>query len=122
MIVGCDSVSVAKFFTSQPCVNVLWQNHDSITLVSSPKILFCVADSRTMQNKITECPAEEAAAAAAAAVDDRATIDWGRATKLGVEMKNILPSSLGEIDGGGGAPGFVLQERGEENKLYFWGR
>jgi hypothetical protein len=64
----------------------------------------------------------EAAAAAAAAVDDRATIDWGRATKLRVEMKNILPSSLGEIDGGGGAPGFVLQERGEENKLYFWGR
>ena len=58
-----------------------------------------------MQNKITECPAEEAAAAAAAAVDDRATIDWGRATKLGVEMKNILPSSLGEIGGGGGGCG-----------------
>ncbi len=68
-------------------------------------------------------------AAAAAGVDDRAIIDWGRATKLGVEMKNILPSSLGEIGGGGGgcggegvAPGFVLQKRGEEHKLYLLGR
>ena len=55
-------------------------------------------------------------------MDDQATIDWGRATKLGVEMKNILPSSLGEIGGGGGVPGFVLQELGEEHKLYFLGR
>ena len=61
-------------------------------------------------------------AAVAVAVDNRATIDWGRATKLGVEMKNILPSSLGEIGGGGGVPGFVLQELGEEHKLYFLGR
>jgi hypothetical protein len=38
-------------------------------------------------------------------VDDQATIDWGRVTKLRVEMKNILPSSLGEIDGGGGGCG-----------------
>ena len=66
MIVGCDSVSVAKFFTLQPCVNVLRQNHDSITLVSPPNFLFCAADSRTMQNKITECPAEEVAVAAVA--------------------------------------------------------
>ena len=76
-----------------------------------------------MQNKITEYPAEEAVAAAAvaAAVDDRATIDWGRTTKLGVEMKNILPSSLGEIGGGGGAPDFVLQERGERStRSIFW--
>ena len=47
LIVVCDSVSVAKFFTLQPCVNVLRQIRDSITLVSSPIFLFCAADSRT---------------------------------------------------------------------------
>ncbi len=66
MIVGYDSVLVTIFFTSQPCDNVLRQTHDSITLVSLPNFLFCAADSRTMQDKITECPAEEAAPAAAA--------------------------------------------------------
>jgi hypothetical protein len=54
LIVVCDSVSIAKIFTSQPCVNVLRQNRDSITLFSSPIFLFCAADSRTIQNKITE--------------------------------------------------------------------
>ena len=73
--------------------------------------------------------AAEEVAAAAATVNDRATIDWRRATKLGVEMKNILPFSFGEIGRGGGGcggegatPGFVLQERGEEHKLYFLGQ
>ena len=47
LIVVCDSVSAAKFFTLQPCVNVLRQIRDSITLVSSPIFLFCAADSRT---------------------------------------------------------------------------
>ncbi len=55
LIVVCDSVSVPKFFTSQPCVNVLRQNRNSITLVSLPIFLFCAADSRTMQNRITQC-------------------------------------------------------------------
>ncbi len=53
LIVVCDSVSVAKFFTLQPCVNVVRQNHESITLVSSPIFLFCAADSRTMQKAAT---------------------------------------------------------------------
>ena len=56
LIVVCDSVSVAKIFTLQPCVNVLRQIRDSITLVLSPIFLFCAADSRTMQNKIFKCP------------------------------------------------------------------